>query len=203
VKVGIGQDSHRFVNEGQAGDGGGCGCAPLAANGKPLVLGGVVIPGAPALEGNSDADAVLHALCNAISGVTGVNVLGEVADRMLAERGETDSEAYVREALRSLAPGERVVHASFSIECLRPKLAPHIPAMRENIARVLGLPIGGVGVTATTGEGLTAFGQGLGVQALCVVTVTKGDVPSCHDEDGARGESTTPALRATPPQEGN
>ena len=67
IKVGIGQDSHRFEEK---------------PSGKPLVLGGLIIPRHKALDGNSDADVVLHALTNAISSVTGVNILGKIADDM-------------------------------------------------------------------------------------------------------------------------
>ena len=152
MKCGIGQDSHRF--DGAA---------------KPLVLGGVAFPGEPGLEGNSDADVVLHALCNAISGATGHNVLGAEADRMLRDHGESDSEAYVRAALGGLA-GYAVTHVSIAIECSRPRIAPRADEMRANIARIVGVGPGSVGITATSGEGLTAFGQGLGVQAICIVT---------------------------------
>jgi len=136
---------------------------------KPLVLGGVVFEGGPPLEGNSDADVVLHALCNAISGVTGVNILGDTADRMLIERGTADSAEYVREAMKHLG-GYRIAHASFSIECARPAISPRIPEMRENIAALTGAGLSGVGITATSGEGLTDFGRGLGIQVFCVVT---------------------------------
>ncbi|MDR1060251.1 MAG: 2-C-methyl-D-erythritol 2,4-cyclodiphosphate synthase, partial [Clostridiales bacterium] len=157
MKVAIGQDSHRFLGAG----------APAA---RPLLLGGVLFDdGTPPLDGNSDADVVLHALCNAISGLTGVNVLGEAADRMCLGEGVTDSEAYVREAMRHLG-GSRLAFLSFSIECARPRISPRLEAMRDNIARMAGLPRASVGITATSGEGLTDFGRGLGVQAFCIAT---------------------------------
>ena len=178
LKVAIGQDSHRFF-----GVGGVCGAEGMSgaggiggAGGRALLLGGVEFFDAPPLAGNSDADVVLHALCNAISGVTGVNILGAVADRMCKEDGVTDSAAYVKEAMKHLAGG-RIAHISFSIECLRPSISPRIMEMRQHIADIVGIDMGSVCITATSGEGLTDFGRGLGIQALCVLTAEFGAMP--------------------------
>src|SRR5688572_3585664 len=99
IRTGLGQDSHRFEAE---------------KTGKVLKLGGVVFEGERALEGNSDADVVLHALCNAISGVTGHNVLGAITDSM-CKAGITDSREYVKTALKSLG-GMRITHVSVRSE---------------------------------------------------------------------------------------
>jgi len=157
VKVGMGQDSHRFEARGSA---------------KPLVLAGVKIPDCEGLTGNSDADVVLHALANAVSGVSGVNIIGPVADRMCLGKGITDSSAYLAEALRTLV-GYRLAHVSIAIEGARPKLAGHLDAMRGSVARLCGLTVGDVGMTVTSGEGLTAFGKGEGIQAFAVVTALR------------------------------
>ncbi len=157
VRVGIGQDSHRFEP---------------ASSTKQLMLGGVAVTGSPGLAGNSDADVILHALTNAISGVSGVVVLGAAADRMCIERGVTDSAAYVHEALQTLE-GYRVSHVSISVEAARPKLAGHIDAIRTRVGELLGLSHGNVACTATTGEGLTAFGRGEGIQAFVIVTAQR------------------------------
>ncbi|NLX77258.1 MAG: 2-C-methyl-D-erythritol 2,4-cyclodiphosphate synthase [Clostridiaceae bacterium] len=156
-RVAIGQDSHRFDFDN---------------NNKKLVLGGVIFDGPP-LKGNSDADVVLHALTNAISGITGVNILGETADRMCLEEGITDSSAYVREALKHFHG--TICHVSFSIECLKPKITPRIPDMRKSIANLLDISETSIGITATTGEGLTDFGKGLGIQCFCVLTASVND----------------------------
>jgi len=173
VKASIGQDSHRFVDcEGGGGAGaerGGGGGRGLGSSGRKLVLGGVVFEGEAPLLGNSDADVVLHALCNAISGATGMNVLGAITDRMCLGDGVTDSSAYVREALKYMAGGV-ITHVSFAIECARPAIAPRIDEMRENIAKLIGAGAGSVGITATSGEGLTDFGRGLGIQVFCILT---------------------------------
>ncbi len=154
MKVGIGQDSHKFDFENTQ---------------KKFILGGVIFDGVTPLAGNSDADVVLHALTNAISGVTGVNILGKIADKMCIENGITDSSAYVLEALKYL-DNIKIVHVSITIECSYPKISPKISKMQKVIGELLGLPENSVGITATTGEGLTAFGQGKGIQAFCCVT---------------------------------
>ena len=150
----IGQDSHRFEP---------------APSSRPLMLGGVHIPDTPALAGNSDADVILHALCNAVSGLSGVNVLGARTDQLCNEQGITDSSVYVRETLATL-DDIRLVHVSISVEARRPYLQGYIEAIRQSIACLLQLPIERVGLTATSGEGLTSFGRGEGIQALVVAS---------------------------------
>lgn len=155
-RTGFGQDSHAFAMDNEIE--------------RSLVLGGVVFnDGTPPLIGNSDADVVLHALTNAISGITCVNVLGEPADEM-CRKGITNSKAYVYEALRSMPDNADIIHVSFSIECSRPRITPRIRDMRTAIAGILNAPESGIGITATTGEGLTPFGMGLGIQVFCIIT---------------------------------
>jgi 2-C-methyl-D-erythritol 2,4-cyclodiphosphate synthase len=158
IKVGVGQDSHRIAE----------------TRDKPFVLGGVVFDETFCLEGNSDSDVVLHAITNAVSGVTGKPVLGPVADK-LCKAGVTDSQEYLRVALEDLAAiGYKVSHVSISLECLRPKILPKLEALRANVAKLVGATVADVAITATTGEGLTDFGKGLGVQAFAVLTAEKG-----------------------------
>ena len=157
MRAGIGQDSHRFAKEKD----GGC------------LLAGVLFEDAPALEANSDGDVVYHAVCNAVSGITGLNILGARADA-LCRSGVTDSAEYVREAMGDLQKmGFRPENLSVSIECGRPKITPKIPAMRENLAALLNLKPRDIGITATTGEGLTDFGRGLGIQVFCILTAER------------------------------
>lgn len=154
----LGQDSHRFEEKTD----------------KPLILGGVVIEGERGLKANSDGDVLLHALTNAVSGLTGRNILGPVADE-LCRAGLTDSWVYLNEALRDLKTlGGRICHVSFSVEAKTPRLFPHMPAIRQSVAAMLGVKPAQIGLTATSGEGLTAFGRGEGIQVLCLVTA---DVP--------------------------
>jgi 2-C-methyl-D-erythritol 2,4-cyclodiphosphate synthase len=154
IRTGLGQDSHPFDTENPT---------------KPLTLGGIVFPWGRPLEGNSDADVVLHALTNAISGVTGVNILGKISDELCLQQGITDSRVYVQEALKHLG-NWRICHVSFSIECKIPKISPKIEEMKVSIAQLLTLEVQEVGITATSGEELTAFGLGEGIQVLCIVT---------------------------------
>ena len=154
VKTGIGQDSHRLEGDN---------------TNRPLILGGVEIPSELSLLGNSDADVVLHALCNAISGISGEIIIGPYADKMCCEQGITDSALYVKEALKTLK-NYKITHVSIVIECLVPKIVPHIDQMRSRIAEILNIKTDDVGVTATSGEGLTSFGQGKGIQAFVSVT---------------------------------
>lgn len=155
MKVGIGQDSHRFDLENTE---------------KKLVLGGVIFDDTPPLLGNSDADVILHSITNAISGVTCINILGEISDDLCLNKGITDSRVYLQEAMKYLKDN-RIIHVSISIECLAPKISPKIPEIRKSLSSLLDLPENCIGITATTGEGLTQFGQGLGIQVLSVITV--------------------------------
>lgn len=148
----IGQDSHRFALEG----------------GKPLLLAGVLIPTDLKFSANSDGDVLFHAVTNAISGLTGVNVLGKRADEMCAA-GVTDSLAYLEDALSHLGKIE-LVHLSVSVEALKPRLEKHIPEIRRALANALHLPLTSIGLTATTGEGLSGMGRGEGLQVFCILT---------------------------------
>ncbi|MCX7841771.1 MAG: 2-C-methyl-D-erythritol 2,4-cyclodiphosphate synthase [Clostridia bacterium] len=156
MKVGIGQDSHRFDFNDKK---------------KKLVLGGVVFEGHPPLEGNSDADVILHSITNAVSSVTCVNILGPVSDEMCLKEGIKDSREYLKEALKHIDPESKIVHVSISIECSTPKITPRLGELRKSIATLMDIPENCVGITATTGEGLTAFGQGKGIQVFSCVTM--------------------------------
>lgn len=156
----IGEDSHRFVDES------------AALRERVLKLAGCEIPGAPALDGNSDADLLLHVVTTAISGITGEPVLGPRADE-LCRRGVTDSQCYLDlalEDLRRMRPDVRLLHLSISIEGKRPKLVSHFPALRASLAKRLCLPVAAVAITATTGEGMTAVGRGEGLAARCLLS---------------------------------
>ena len=161
-RTGIGQDSHRFLDKH----------APLGGP-KTLVLGGLYFHGMEGREGNSDADVVMHALTNAISGISGVNILGAVADEMCKVHSIYESWKYVEAAMETL-DGFELVHLSFSIECKRPVLWSFIDEMKRSIADTARLPVNCVGITVTSGEGLTDFGRGLGIQVLCIATARRG-----------------------------
>jgi len=149
--VGIGQDSHRFCK------------------GKKLVLGGLVIDGADGLLGNSDGDVVLHALCNAILSAMGRGSLSTYSDEM-CRKGISDSTEYLRKALSSLG-GARINNISIAIEGATPRLEAHLPDMKRKIGAICGLDEKRVGITVTSGEGLTAFGRGEGLQVIAMVSI--------------------------------
>lgn len=157
-KVGIGQDSHRIQEP---------------AAGKALVLGGIILAEKFALEGNSDSDVILHAIANAISGITGKPILGPIADKM-CQAGNKNSAAYLSKAIDDLdEKGYKLSHLSVSIECKRPKILPLLSAIREKLAALTELTTEDIGITATSGEGLTDFGKGLGVQAFAIATAIR------------------------------
>lgn len=154
VRTGIGQDSHRFL--------------PFDSS-KPCVIGGLIFNDAPGFNANSDGDIVLHAICNAISSLTGILILGNIADDLCLKDGITDSEIYLIEAMKTLA-NQRITHVAITIEAKKPKFKQRLIEMRTNIARIMHLDISQVGITATSGEGLTDFGCGDGAQAFAMVT---------------------------------
>lgn len=154
TKIGIGQDSHRFEGEEST---------------KTCIIAGLEFPDVPGWDANSDGDIVFHAICNAISSVTGTLILGGIADELCLEQGITDSEVYLREALKTL--GDTAIrHIAITLEGKRPKFKTRIEEMRRSIAKVCGIDTSQVGITATTGEGLTGFGRGEGAQCIVVAT---------------------------------
>ena len=156
MKASIGQDSHRFDFQEKE---------------KPCILGGVVFENTPALSANSDGDVVLHAVTNAVSGITCRNILGKTADDM-CKAGITDSREYLKVALADLkALGLVITHLSISIECQTPKISPKVEEMRASISQILKIAPNQVGITATTGEQLTDCGSGKGISVFCILTV--------------------------------
>lgn len=157
VRTGIGQDSHRFLPDGDP---------------KPCIMAGVIFENAPGFEANSDGDVVFHTICNAISSLTGVLILGALADDLCLKQGITDSEVYLREALKTLGK-QQISHLAITIEAKRPKFKSKLHEMRGSIARVMNLDISQIGITATSGEGLTDFGRSLGVQCFAILTTVE------------------------------
>ncbi len=153
MRVAIGQDSHRFDDSNSD---------------KPLILGGVVFEGEQPLLANSDGDVILHAVTRAISGITTVDVLGPKTKEFL-KNGITDSKVYLEEGLKDLEG--TISHLSISIECKRPRITPRIPEMRRSLAAMLKTDEKNIGITATSGEELTEFGKGNGINVFAVITV--------------------------------
>jgi 2-C-methyl-D-erythritol 2,4-cyclodiphosphate synthase len=150
-RIGQGFDVHPFTDE----------------PGRRLVLGGVVVPGARGLAGHSDADALAHALADALLGAAGLGDLGRHfpdADPRWAGADSLDLLARVVELVAGT--GRVAVNADCTVVAEAPRLAPYVDTMVENLSRVLGAP---VSVKATRAEGLGAVGRAEGVACLAVV----------------------------------
>lgn len=159
--VAMGEDSHRFTEDPQ----------------KALVLAGVEIPDTPGFLANSDGDLIFHATCHALAALGGLDpVLGPPADKLCKEDGITDSRRFLDLQLAQLkeqVPSIRLEHCSVSLEGKRPYLYCHLPALRKALGEALDLAPGSVGITATTGEGLTDVGKGLGMACRVILTASK------------------------------
>lgn len=154
MRTGIGFDTHRLVE------------------GRRLILGGVAIPHPVGLLGHSDADVLTHALMDALLGAIADGDIGQHFPDTAPQWAGADSLALLRAVVARLAAqGWRPANVDATVLAERPKLAPHIPAMRERLADALGLPVGAVSVKATTVEGLGAIGRREGISALAVATV--------------------------------
>jgi 2-C-methyl-D-erythritol 2,4-cyclodiphosphate synthase len=155
-RIGHGYDVHRLVE------------------GRKLIIGGVEIPFEKGLLGHSDADVLLHAVSDALLGAVALGDIGHYFPDTSDEWEGADSRVILRECVRLVAEaGFRPVNVDVTVLCQRPKLAPHIPAMRRNLAEDLGIAEDRVSVKATTEEGLGFTGEGLGI-ACHAVTFVKG-----------------------------
>lgn len=153
-RTGIGQDSHRFLPPDSS---------------KPSIIGGLIFDKMPGIAADSDGDVVYHAICNAITSLTGVPILGGIAIELCRKDGITDSQVYLERALETLGK-QKIVHVALSIEGKRPRFEERIDAMREKVASVLKIRKTQVGITATSGDGLTDFGCGDGLQCFCILS---------------------------------
>ena len=137
--------------------------------GRKLIIGGVTVPHTAGLLGHSDADVLLHAIIDALLGAAGLGDIGShFPDTDVSFRG-ADSIVLLAEVARLLAErGHRIGNIDSTVVAQAPKLAAHIPAMRERIAQVLGLDAGSVNVKAKTAEKLGPVGQGLSIEARAV-----------------------------------
>lgn len=154
IQVGIGYDSHRF------------------AAGRPLVLGGVTIPHPLGLAGHSDADAVAHALTDALLGAAGAGDIGRHFPDTDPRWRDADSIGLLRQACALLRDrGAVPLQADITVIAEQPKLAPHADAMAARLAAAIGVEPGRVGVKAKTNEGMGFTGRGEGIAVIAVATV--------------------------------
>ena len=156
IRVGQGYDVHQLVE------------------GRDLILGGVNIPFEKGLLGHSDADALLHAITDALLGAAGLGDIGSHFPDTVAEFKDADSRVLLREAYQSVqALGWKVVNVDTTVIAQKPKLAPHIPAMRANIAADLGLPENCVNIKGKTNEKLGYLGRMEAIEAQVAVLLIK------------------------------
>jgi 2-C-methyl-D-erythritol 2,4-cyclodiphosphate synthase len=147
-RIGEGWDVHRLVE------------------GRPLVLGGVTVPHTQGLLGHSDADALAHAITDALLGAAGLGDIGRhFPDTDPAYAGADSMRLLEAAHQRVVAAGWRIGNIDATVVAQAPKLAPHIPAMRERLAAVLGLPPDRVNVKAKTAEKLGPVGAGEAMEA--------------------------------------
>ena len=156
MRIGHGYDVHRLVE------------------GRKLILGGVEVPFEKGLLGHSDADVLLHAVSDALLGAATLGDIGKHFPDTDPRYEGADSLMLLREVGRLLdETGYTVGNIDATVLCQAPKLAPHIPAMRQNIANALGLALDDVSVKATTEEHLGFTGEGLGIAAHAVALIEK------------------------------
>ena len=156
MRIGHGYDVHRLVPD------------------RRLILGGVFIPWEKGLLGHSDADVLLHALMDALLGAAALGDIGKHFPDTDEQYRGADSIALLREVCRVLGEEDyRICNVDCTVLAQRPKLAPHIQQMRENIAAALEIPVDRVSVKATTEEGLGFTGDGSGMAAHAVALVER------------------------------
>jgi 2-C-methyl-D-erythritol 2,4-cyclodiphosphate synthase len=142
--------------------------------GRRLVLGGVEIAHDRGLLGHSDADVLLHAIMDAVLGATGLGDIGQhfpPSDERWRDASSLDLLAHVAGLIEQ--HGWRTINVDATLIAERPRIAPHVPAMRERIAAGLGLAVDAVGIKATTNERLGALGREEGMAAMAVALVMR------------------------------
>jgi 2-C-methyl-D-erythritol 2,4-cyclodiphosphate synthase len=143
--------------------------------GRPLVLGGVTIPHSHGLAGHSDADALAHAITDALLGAAALGDIGHhFPDTDPAFAGADSMRLLAEATARIRAAGFEIVNIDSTIVAQAPKLAPHIAAMRERLAGVLGLDVDQVNVKAKTAERMGPVGEGRAIEARAVCLLVRG-----------------------------
>ena len=154
IRVGVGYDSHRF------------------ADARPLILGGVTIPHPQGLAGHSDADAVAHAIADAILGAAGLGDIGRLyPDTDSAHKDADSMKILASVTARVRAAGWAVQNADVTVIAQAPHLAPHVAAMRRRLCLALGTDVDAISVKAKTNEGMGFIGRGEGVAVIAVASL--------------------------------
>ncbi len=157
-RVGIGYDSHRLIE------------------GRPLILAGVRVPFELGLAGHSDADVLLHAITDALCGAAGLPDIGRLFPDTDAQYKDADSGVLLRGAMEKVRQsGWEIVNVDAILIAQRPKIAPFVPAMKSNVARILGVDEAQINLRGKTAEGLDDVGAGRGMQAHAVALLSRLD----------------------------
>ncbi len=158
-RIGFGNDIHRLVE------------------GQPLILGGVTVPAEKGAEGHSDADALLHAVTDAIFGALALGDLGTHFSDQDARWKGASSQIFIKEAVRMMREkGFEVINLDSTINLEKPKLRPHIESIRQNLANSLEIELDCVSVKAKTGEKLDAIGELRAIKVEAVILLKKKDL---------------------------
>jgi 2-C-methyl-D-erythritol 2,4-cyclodiphosphate synthase len=156
VHVGIGYDVHRLIT------------------GRKLILGGVDIPFAKGLDGHSDADVLMHAICDAVLGALGEADIGHFFPNTDPRWQGVASKIFLEEAARQAKFRDaRIINVDATIIAQQPKVYPHINEMKINVAAALGIQLSRVGIKATTNEHLGFIGREEGIAAMAVAGVER------------------------------
>ena len=140
--------------------------------GRKLILGGVDIPYSKGLDGHSDADVVMHAICDAILGALGEHDIGHLFPNTDTRWHNAPSKTFLKEVARQVTFHDgRIVNVDATLIAEEPKISPYITAMKENIALELGVSVKRIGVKATTNEQIGFIGRGEGIAAMAVASV--------------------------------
>lgn len=159
-RIGLGQDSHAFSKD----------------KNKKLVLGGFQIKNETGMDADSDGDVILHALFNAISTAIGERSLGFYADEMFSKQKITNSKEYLKIILDKLKGKNMEINSiSIMIEASKPKLEPHTENIKDSLSKILDLDKELIGIAYHTGDNLTSFGQGRGMQCFSIITIKRKD----------------------------
>ncbi len=154
IHVGIGYDVHKLVE------------------GRKLILGGVDLHHTKGLDGHSDADVLMHAVCDAVLGAVGESDIGHLFPDTDARWKNASSKVFLQEAARQVAFHDgKIVNVDVTVIAQQPKVAPHIHAMKLNISQALGINPKRVGIKATTNEQLGFLGREEGIAAMAVASV--------------------------------
>ncbi|MBR7029068.1 MAG: 2-C-methyl-D-erythritol 2,4-cyclodiphosphate synthase [Bacteroidaceae bacterium] len=156
-RIGFGTDVHKLIE------------------GRKLFLGGIEVPHTKGLLGHSDADVLIHAICDALLGAAALGDIGQHFSDTSSDFAGIDSKILLQRVTELLhAEGYEIVNVDATICAQRPKLAPHIPTMRQCLAPLMGISVDHVSIKATTTENLGFEGREEGISAQAVALITKG-----------------------------